>query len=213
MKDARRTSRGDQPQQARKRVQPDEPAAKEARERASSWWVALLLAAGAGLLFSQVAGHEFLHYDDNVYVTENPHVLGGLSWRGIVWAFTSPDAWYGFPLDWLSHMLDVQLFGTSPGAHHLVNVLLHAVNVVLVYRVLARMTAMPGRSAIVAALFAVHPLHVEAVAWISERKELLSTLLGLLTLWAYARYAQRPSVRRYVPVALVFAASLISKPM
>ena len=179
-------------------LRPDQPAVNEARQRGPRWWVAIVLAVGTGLLFAQVAGHQFLHYDDNVYVTENPLVLGGVSWRGVVWAFTSPEAWYGFPLDWLSHMLDVQLFGPSPGAHHLVNVLIHALNVALVYGVLARMTAMPGRSAVVAAIFAVHPLNVEAVAWISERKELLSTLLGLLTLWAYTRYAQRPSVRRYV---------------
>ena len=175
--------------------------------------MALALGAGAFLLYLQLAGHHFLHYDDNVYVTENPLVLRGVTWDGVVWAFTSPDAWYGFPLDWLSHMLDVQLFGPNAGAHLLMNALWHAANVVLAYLVLARLTGKPGRSAAVAALFAVHPLHVEAVAWVSERKELLSTFFGLLAMSAYARYAERPSVRRYALVAIAFGCSLLAKPM
>lgn len=176
-------------------------------------WVAPLLGLATLLLYAQVAGHRFLHYDDNVYVTENPLVLRGLSWEGVVWAFTSPEAWYGFPLDWLSHMLDVQLFGASPGAHHLVNAVLHAVNAALVYLALARLTRQPGRSLAVAAIFAAHPLRVEVVAWVSERKELLAALFGLLALWAHARYAERPGVRRYLLVAGLFAASLLAKPM
>jgi len=179
----------------------------------ASPWVAVLLAAGTFLLYAQLAGHQFLHYDDNVYVTENPVVLRGLTWSGVVWAFTSPDAWYGFPLAWLSHMLDVQVFGVRPGAHLLVNALLHAVNAVLVYRVLARMTGKAARSAAVSALFAVHPLRVEVVAWVSERKELLSTLFALAALWAYAAYSERPAARRYALVVLLFAASLLAKPM
>jgi tetratricopeptide (TPR) repeat protein len=173
----------------------------------------LVLGIGTFLLFSRVAGHAFLHYDDNVYVTENPRVLQGLSLGGVVWAFTDPDAWYGYPLSWLSHMLDVQLFGLRAGAHLLVNALLHAVNAVLVYRVLARLTGSSGRSAAVAVLFAVHPLHVEAVAWLSERKELLSASFGLLALHAYARYAERAGARRYAVVGVLFAASLLAKPM
>lgn len=172
-----------------------------------------ILCAASFLLFVQIAGHELLHWDDNVYITENPRVLRGLSWSGVVWAFTSPDAWFGFPLDWLSHMLVVELFGVRPGPHLLVNAALHAVNVALVYAFLASTTGLRGRSAIVAALFAVHPLRVEVVAWVAERKELLSSLFGLLALRAYARYVERPSVRRYIVVALAFLASLMSKPM
>jgi hypothetical protein len=156
-------------------------------------------AAGTGLLFAQVAGHQFLHYDDNVYVTENPHVLRGISWSGLVWAFTSPDAWYGFPLDWLSHMLDVQLFGPSPGAHHLVNVLLHALNVVLLYRVLARMTALPGRSAIVAAI--LDPPAAEWRRWPGspERRAALHAF-GLPHALGLRQVCAAPEVRRrYVP--------------
>lgn len=178
-----------------------------------SWVVPLLLGAGTFLLFAQVANHQFLLYDDNVYVTQNPHVLAGLTWEGVVWAFTSPDAWYGYPLDWLSHMLDVQLFGARAGAHLLVNAGLHAANAVGWYLVLSRMTKMPLRSAVVAALFALHPLHVEAVAWVSERKELLSTLFGILALAAYARYADRPRPLRYLLVAAAFGTSLLAKPM
>ncbi len=191
----------------------ERPAAETPPSPWGRWWVAPLLALGTALLYARVAGHQFLHYDDNVYVTENPRVLGGISWEGVVWAFTSPEAWYGFPLDWLSHMLDVQLFGPSPAAHHLVNAALHAVNAALVYLALARLTRQPGRSLAVAALFAAHPLRVEVVAWVAERKELLAALFGLLALRAYAWYAERPEVRRYLLVAVLFAASLLSKPM
>ncbi len=189
------------------------PAAVAPRSPWARAWIAPLLGLGTLLLFAQVAGHQFLHYDDNVYVTENPLVLRGLSWEGVRWAFTSPEAWYGYPLDWLSHMLDVQLFGASPAAHHLVNAVLHGVNAALVYLALARLTRMPGRSLAVAALFAAHPLRVEVVAWVSERKELLAALFGLLALRAYARYAERPGARRYLLVALLFLASLLAKPM
>jgi tetratricopeptide (TPR) repeat protein len=180
------------------------------RERA---WVALLLGAGALALYVRVAGHQFLHYDDVFYVTRNRHVLAGLTWSGVGWAFSNVDAWNWHPLTWLSHMLDVQLFGPRAGAHLLVNASLHAVNAVLVYMVLARLTGRPGRSLLVAALFAVHPLHVESVAWVSQRKDVLSTLFGLLALWAYAAYARRPGLGRYLLVALLFAASLMAKPM
>jgi len=110
-------------------------------------------------------------------------------------------------------MLDVRLFGLDPGAHHLVNVLFHVANTVLLFGVLSRMTGAPGRSLVVAALFAVHPLHVESVAWVAERKDVLSTFFGLLTLAAYVRYAEWPRLRRYLPVALAFALSLLAKPM
>jgi tetratricopeptide (TPR) repeat protein len=175
--------------------------------------VALGLAAITVLLYARVAGFEFILFDDGSYVTENPHVRGGLSWSDVEWAFTAFHSANWHPLTWLSHMLDVQLFGLAPGPHHLVNVALHAANAALLFVVLARMTGATGRSAAVALLFAVHPLRVESVAWVAERKDVLSTLFGLLALGAYRRYCERPGVHRYVLVAVAFAASLLSKPM
>ena len=177
------------------------------------WAAAALLALGTLALYARVAGHQFLFFDDDRYVTANARVLGGLSWDGVRWAFGTFDVANWHPLTWLSHMLDVQLFGPSAGAHHLVNAVLHAVNAGLLLLVLSRMTGAPGPSLLVAALFAVHPLHVESVAWVSERKDLLSTLFGLLMLGAYAGYARRPGPWRYLLVALSLAASLLAKPM
>jgi tetratricopeptide (TPR) repeat protein len=179
----------------------------------TNWIVAALLAGGTALLFAHVAVHPFIYFDDNRYLTENPVVQAGLSWHGLGWAFTTLHASNWHPLTWLSHMLDVQLFGMSPGAHHLVNVAFHAANAALLFLVLARMTGARGRSAFVAILFAIHPLHVESVAWVAERKDVLSTFFGLLALGAYARYVERPSLRAYALVAVGFAASLLAKPM
>ncbi len=175
--------------------------------------IALLLALATLLLFARAAGNEFVLYDDNIYVTENPPVQQGLTWSGVAWAFTTMHAGNWHPLTWLSHMLDVQLFGLAPGPHHLVNVLLHAANAVLLYLILLRMTGAPWRSAFVAALFAVHPLHVESVAWVAERKDVLSGLFGLLTIGAYARYAERPGAARYAWTVLMLAIGLLCKPM
>jgi tetratricopeptide (TPR) repeat protein len=180
-------------------------------------WVRRGAAVGLALstlaLYAQVRGHAFLHYDDNMYVTENPVVLQGLTWQGFLWAWTSLDAFNWHPLTWLSHMLDVELFGLDAGAHHLVNAALHAANAAVLFVVLATMTGAAGPSLVVAALFAVHPMHVESVAWVSERKDLLSTLFGFAGLGAYARYARRPGAWRYAAVAISFAASLMAKPM
>jgi Flp pilus assembly protein TadD len=184
-----------------------------ARLLASPWLVAAALAAGTLLLYARVASYEFIRFDDNRYLTDNATVQRGLSWAGAAWAFTTLHASNWHPLTWLSHMLDVSLFGMSPGAHHLVNAALHAVNAGLLYLVLVRMTGARGRSAFVAALFAVHPLHVESVAWIAERKDVLSTLFGLLALDAYVRHAARPRAWTYALVVAFFAASLLSKPM
>jgi tetratricopeptide (TPR) repeat protein len=175
--------------------------------------VAAVLAAGTFLLFFQVATHGFIRFDDNRYLTDNAIVQRGLSWPGLVWAFTTLHASNWHPLTWLSHMLDVQLFGMAPGPMHLVNAAFHAANAGLLFVVLARMTRAPGRSAFVAALFAVHPLHVESVAWIAERKDVLSTLFGLLALLAYVAHAERPRARTLAAVAACFAASLLAKPM
>ncbi len=181
---------------------------------------AALLALLALLLFLPAVRHPFSMYDDPVYVTENAVVLEGLGLRGIGWAFTSGEGSNWHPVTWLSHMLDVELFGLRPGAHHVVNVLLHAVNVALVFWLLAGATGRRGASAAVAALFAVHPLRVESVAWVAERKDVLSTLFALATLIAYVRYASTPAVepratrvRRYVAVVAFFALALMSKPM
>lgn len=154
----------------------------------------------------------FVNYDDDLYVYVNPVVRGGLSLPGITWAFTSLYInWH--PLTWLSHMLDVQLFGLRAGPAHQVNVCLHIASVLLLFLALARLTAKPFRAAIVAGIFALHPLHVESVAWISERKDVLSTFFEMLTLLLYTRYTEKRTASRYVPMALAFACSIMAKPM
>lgn len=175
--------------------------------------IAAALALGTLALYARVGGYDFIWFDDNRYVVENRQVLSGLTLEGLRWAFTATHASNWHPLTWLSHMLDVQIFGLNAGAHHLVNAALHAVNAALVYAVLRRLTGLRGRSLCVALLFAVHPLHVESVAWVAERKDLLSTLFGLLSLWAWAAYVRRPRWHGYALVALCFALSLLAKPM
>ena len=165
------------------------------------------------LVFGRVIRHDFINYDDPTYVTANPHVRGGLTWSNVGWAFTTRHAANWHPLTWLSHMLDVQLFGMNPRGHHITSVLLHVANTLLLFAVLRRMTNAVWPSAFVAALFAVHPLHVESVAWVAERKDVLSTLFWMLTMWAYARYAERPGVARYGLALLFFALGLMAKPM
>jgi tetratricopeptide (TPR) repeat protein len=164
-------------------------------------------------LFWQVTRHEFLNYDDYRYVTGNPRVQGGLAPDAILWAFTANDASNWHPLTWLSHMLDVQLYGLDPRGHHLTNLLLHLADTLLLFAVLKRMTGAVWRSAFVAALFAVHPLHVESVAWVAERKDVLSTLFWILTMWAYLRYVERPNLNGYLQVVFAFALGLMAKPM
>src|SRR5437773_2448070 len=158
--------------------------------RHSSCWVCLLLALFTTAVYWPVAKHGFINLDDPDYVTMNPRVEAGLTVEGIGWAFTSAYSSNWHPITWLSHMLDCQLYGLKPAGHHLTNLVFHAANVLLVLFVLRRMTGALWRSAFVAALFALHPLHVESVAWVAERKDVLSTFFGLLTIWAYARYAQ-----------------------
>lgn len=164
-------------------------------------------------VYGQVARHEFVDYDTQDYVTENPRILAGLSWEGVRWAFTSSFAANWFPLTWISHMLDVELFGVRPGAHHLVNVGLHALSAVVLFLAWLAMTSEWTKSWFVAAVFALHPLHVESVAWIVERKDVLSTLFGWSCLLAYARYAAHPSARRYCAALVCLALGLMSKPM
>ncbi|MGC8861145.1 MAG: tetratricopeptide repeat protein [Armatimonadota bacterium] len=176
-------------------------------------WIAVLLAGLTFAIYFQTMRFEFTNLDDNRYVTENPYVKAGLTLRGIAWAFTTPYAANWHPLTWLSHMLDCSLSGLNPGRHHLTNVLLHAANSILLFAVLLRLTGFRWRSAAVAALFAAHPLHVESVAWVAERKDVLSTLFWLFTMLAYAGYVRRPDRARYVLVFLLYVLGLLSKPM
>jgi tetratricopeptide (TPR) repeat protein len=176
-------------------------------------WICLLLVLAIFTVYAQVRNHEFINYDDPEYVTENPHVTGGLKWDNLVWLFTHGYAAYWFPLTWISHALDYQLFGLRAGWHHLTNVLLHALSTVLLFTLLFHITGAQWRSAFVAFVFALHPLHVESVAWVAERKDVLSGLFWFLTLWAYVRYTERVSVPRYLLVVVTFGLGLMSKPM
>ena len=187
--------------------------------------IGVLLVLAVAATYAPVACYDFLNLDDNSYVTENKNVRDGLTWAGARWAFTSLERGNWHPLTWFSHMVDCQVFGIRPGGmytvgdqhfvngHHLVNVGLHAASTVLLFWLLTRMTAAVWPSAVVAGLVALHPLHVESVAWIAERKDVLSVFLGLLALLAYVRYAERPSVARYVPVFVLLALGLMAKPM
>ena len=173
-----------------------------------------LLVLGTLLLYGPaVVHHEFLSFDDRQYVVRNLHVNTGLSLVNFRWAFTAFEQANWHPLTWLSHMLDCQLFGINSGAHHLVNVLLHAANALLLFVLLQKATRAVWRSFLVAAMFAVHPLNVETVAWLAERKSLLSMLFSLLTFAAYGWYVRRPQWPRYLLVAAVFSLALMSKPM
>ena len=171
------------------------------------------LIAVTAAVYVQTFDFDFTNFDDRVYVIDNEHVSSGLTLENVLWAFTARRANNWHPLTWISHMVDVELSGLDPGAHHATNVVLHVFNTLLVFVVLNRMTRRKLPSAYVAALFAVHPLHVESVAWIAERKDVLSTFLWLLTVWAYARYVERPRPARYALVVAAFLLGLLSKPM
>jgi Tfp pilus assembly protein PilF len=173
----------------------------------------VLLAAFTMAVFAQTGNHQFINFDDTIYVTNNPHVQGGITADNVAWAFTSTAASNWHPLTWLSHMADVQLFGLNPRGHHLTSVLLHIASTLLLFLLLARLTGSVWRSLFVAALFALHPLHVESVAWVAERKDVLSCFFWLSTLLLYARYLNKPALGRYLPVLLCFAAGLMAKPM
>jgi Flp pilus assembly protein TadD len=164
-------------------------------------------------LYCPALRHGFVNYDDDRYVTDNPRVQAGLRWDTISWAFTASEQANWHPLTWISHALDCQLFQLHAEGHHLTSLLLHALNVLLLFLVLQWFTGSAGRSFFVAALFAVHPLNVESVAWVAERKSVLSMLFFLLALAAYGRYVKKPAVGRYLAVAGLFAAGLMSKPM
>jgi protein O-mannosyl-transferase len=172
----------------------------------------VLLVVATVAAYYPAKNHPFLHFDDSKYVTANPEVQGGLSWSTVEWAFTTYYASNWHPLTWLSHALDCQMFGLDPLGPHAVNILLHVVNVLLLFWVLERATGMAGRSAMVAGLFALHPMNVETVAWVAERKNLLSMLFLLLALAAYGWYAKQPRAGRYLVVAFLFVLGLMAKP-
>lgn len=173
----------------------------------------LLLALVTLALYNPVTHHPFVNYDDDRYVTENPHVRQGLTGETMVWALASTEQANWHPLAWMSHALDYSLFHLNPAGHHFTSILLHAVNVVLLYLLLMWATGRLGPSLFVAVLFAIHPMNVESVAWIAERKNVLCTFFFLLTLWSYGWYVRKPGWKRYLVVFVFFAAGLASKPM
>ena len=174
--------------------------------------LSLFLVVATVALYYPAIHHPFVNYDDDAYVTENVHVQAGLNWDTVEWAFTSYDQANWHPVTWLSHALDCQLFQLEPAGHHGTNVLLHALNVVLLFWILVQATRFIGRSFMVAALFALHPINVESVVWVAERKNLLSMLFFLLALGVYRWYAREPRPGRYAVVALLFALGLMAKP-
>src|SRR6266550_6492324 len=175
--------------------------------------ICLFLAALTWLVFGQTLRHDFINYDDPRYVYENTKITSGVSLSGIAWAFTHIHSMNWHPLTTISHMLDCQVYGLKPGGHHFTNVLLHIVAAILLFLALQEMTGTFWNSAFVAAVFAIHPLRVESVAWIAERKDVLSGVFFMLTLLAYVHYVRAPSIGRYLFVAVVFAFGLMSKPM
>ncbi len=180
--------------------------------KSRSWILPLVLAIATIALYSPVSHHPFVNYDDDAYVTGNAHVQSGLNWETVKWAFTTYEFVNWHPLTWISHALDYQMFQLDSGGHHATSVALHVLNSLLLFWVLLRATGSTGPSLVVAALFALHPINVESVAWIAERKNLLSTLFFLLALGAYRWYARGPRVTRYAAVAGLFALGLMAKP-
>ena len=175
--------------------------------------ICIFLIVASLVVYWQITNHEFINYDDGIYVTENPHVQSGLTFKSIKWAFTTGRAANWHPVTWLSHMLDIELYGLNPMGHHWMNLQIHIINSILLFIVLKMMTGAVWKSAFVAALFALHPLHVESVAWISERKDVLSTFFWILSMWAYVRYVRQPDKKRYFLLILFFILGLMAKPM
>jgi tetratricopeptide (TPR) repeat protein len=175
--------------------------------------LSLLLVLGTCFLYGAVRTHDFINYDDKDYVIDNPHVTAGLSWETVRWSLTANDQANWHPLTWLSHAMDCQFFGLDAGYHHLDNLILHALNVLLLFLLLQHATGMVGRSFLIAALFAWHPFNVQSVAWVAERKNLLSTLFYFLTIGAYGWYARKPQLQRLAAVIAMFVLALASKPM
>ena len=177
------------------------------------WIVCLFIVITVLAVYWQVGHHDFITYDDRAYVTDNPVVKSGLNLKSIKWAFTATHEHNWHPLTWLSHMLDCQIYGLNPRGHHFTSILFHIVNSILLFLIFRRMTKAIWESAFVAILFAIHPLHVESVAWVAERKDVLSTFFWMLTMGAYMLYVENPNVRRYLLAVLLFALGLMAKPM
>jgi tetratricopeptide (TPR) repeat protein len=175
--------------------------------------ICFLLAATTSIVYLPVYKYDFLNYDDNEYVTKNTHVTSGLTPENIFWAFSSVHSANWHPITWISHMVDCELFGLDAGRHHLTNLILHIVNTLLLFAVFTQMTKRLWSSAFVAAVFALHPLHTESVAWIAERKDVLCTLFGLLTVAAYLRYVKKHDTVSYLLMLLAFTLGLMAKPM
>jgi tetratricopeptide (TPR) repeat protein len=182
------------------------------RSRRNQAAACLFLVLVTFAVFYRVSAYEFVNFDDDVYVTENPRVREGLTPENISWSFKADNV-YWHPLAWISHMVDVQLWGMDPGRHHQINVLFHMLNALLLFLALNHMTGALWRSAFVAALFALHPINVESVAWVAERKNVLSTFFMMLALLAYNFYAAKPGRVRYLPVVILFVLGLLAKPM
>jgi len=175
--------------------------------------ICIFLMVATFCIYSQIQDHEFIYFDDDIYITNNLNVQAGLTSESFKWAFTTSHPPYWHPMTWLSHMLDYQLYGLHPKGHYLTNLFLHIASALILFIVLLRMTGTLWQSAFVAALFALHPLNVESVTWIAERKNVLSTLFWLITMWTYIHYAEKPTVKRYGLVFLFFTLGLMSKPM
>ena len=175
--------------------------------------ICLFLVVATLAVYWQVLDNDFVHYDDGVYVTENLRVQKGVTFDNLTWAATSSLASNWHPITWISHMIDCQFYGLNPKGHHLTSLLFHVANTLLLLLIFVRMTGALWQSSLVAALFALHPLHVESVAWVAERKDVLSTFFMMLTLWVYTIYVKKGGVRRYLLVVLFFVLGLMSKPM
>jgi tetratricopeptide (TPR) repeat protein len=175
--------------------------------------VCLFLVMATLAVYWQVQNYDFVNFDDSEYVYENRHVQEGLTLKSIIWAFTTIHLGNWHPLTWLSYMLDCQFYGMNPGWHHLTNLFFHIANTLLLFFVFRKMTGSLWRSGFVAGLFALHPLHVESVAWVSERKDVLSTFFWMMTMWSYIWYVEHPVFHRYILIILFFALGLMSKPM
>jgi tetratricopeptide (TPR) repeat protein len=186
---------------------------KQERNKLYAISICMALALTAIIAYEPVHLNKFVNYDDDVYVTDNLHVKKGITGDSILWAFATSHCNNWHPLTWLSHMLDCQLFGLNPAGHHITSLFFHIANTLLLFWIFKRMTGAIWQSAFVAALFALHPLHVESVAWVAERKNVLSGFFWMLTIACYIRYTEQPSIRRYLLVFLVFALGLMAKPM
>jgi Tfp pilus assembly protein PilF len=186
---------------------------EDRRQKRTILLISAVLVAATLVAYEPIRHNDFVMYDDDDYVVENPNVNGGITWPSVKWAFTQQYAANWHPLTWLSHMLDCEIYGLNPLGHHITNVLIHIVNCLLLFLLLSKMTGAVWRSAFVAAVLALHPVHVESVAWAAERKDVLSGLFWMLTILAYIRYTEQPNIKRYALVALAFAMGLMAKPM